>query len=69
MTDNYDNNPDEPMHYNSGNFAGAGTEKIINHKILTSNERMKKVTVGILGCANIARKNIRAIKKSRNCIL
>ena len=28
-----------------------------------------KIRVGIIGCANIARKNIRAIKKSRNSIL
>jgi hypothetical protein len=37
-------------------------------------ERIKKlygnkIRVGIIGCANIARKNIRAIKKSRNSIL
>lgn len=37
--------------------------------LLLNNNNNLKIAVGILGCANIARKNIRAIKKSKNCIL
>ena len=44
-------------------------EEFMQDLLYNKIENKIKIAVGILGCANIARKNIRAIKRSKNCIL